>query len=102
MSTRRRYCCDVLKASLADPAVPLSESLRFREIGIDIQDGGTSFLVIQYCPWCGTRLPDSLRDEWFDRLESMGIDTDLAFGIDPPIPPEFLTDDWYRGEAEDR
>jgi len=26
------------------------------EYGIIIHDGGTSFAVIQFCPWCGKRL----------------------------------------------
>jgi hypothetical protein len=26
------------------------------EYGIIIHDGGTSFIVIQFCPWCGKRL----------------------------------------------
>jgi len=27
-----------------------------REYGIIVHDGGTSFIVIQFCPWCGNRL----------------------------------------------
>ncbi len=27
-----------------------------REYGIIIHDGGTSFTLIQFCPWCGKRL----------------------------------------------
>jgi hypothetical protein len=26
--------------------------------GIIIHDGGSSVIVIAYCPWCGTKLPD--------------------------------------------
>ena len=26
--------------------------------GIPIHDGGTSMIVIHYCPWCGVKLPD--------------------------------------------
>ncbi len=29
--------------------------------GIIIHDGGSSFSVIIYCPWCGTKLPESTR-----------------------------------------
>lgn len=28
------------------------------EYGIIIHDGGTSFSVIHFCPWCGKRLSD--------------------------------------------
>ena len=34
----------------------------FREYGLLIHDGGSSFVRIQFCPWCGSRLPESLRD----------------------------------------
>jgi hypothetical protein len=27
------------------------------EYGIIIHDGGSSYVVINYCPWCGARLP---------------------------------------------
>ena len=26
--------------------------------GLLIHDGGSSVIVISYCPWCGTRLPE--------------------------------------------
>jgi len=63
---------------------------KFREYGIKITDGGSSYLEINFCPWCGSRLPDSLRDEWFDRLEHLNID----LAIDT-IPEDFLDDRWY-------
>lgn len=25
--------------------------------GIPVHDGGTSAIAIEYCPWCGTKLP---------------------------------------------
>jgi hypothetical protein len=27
--------------------------------GIMVHDGGTSMIVIAYCPWCGTKLPEN-------------------------------------------
>jgi hypothetical protein len=35
-------------------------------------------------------LPDSLRDEWFDRLERLNIDPAIN-----TIPEDFLNDRWY-------
>lgn len=32
-----------------------------REYGLLIHDGGASMSVINYCPWCGAKLPESLR-----------------------------------------
>ena len=29
---------------------------RTKEYGVPIRDGGSSFLVMKYCPWCGKEL----------------------------------------------
>ena len=42
---------------------------KFKEYGIPVLDGGESFIVIQFCPWCGKKLPDSRREQYFDELE---------------------------------
>ena len=46
-------------------------SARLREYGLIVHDGGSSCILIQHCPWCGTRLPESRRDELYpDGLSS--------------------------------
>jgi hypothetical protein len=67
---------------------------KFREYGILYTDGGSSFQVMEYCPWCGARLPESLRGEWFDAIETMGPEPD-----DENIPKEYLSEEWH-GDAE--
>jgi hypothetical protein len=64
------------------------------EYGLIIHDGGRSYVVIAHCPWCGASLPDSKRDEWFERLEAMGLNpwTD-------EIPPEYESGAWWRAEG---
>src|SRR5687768_10538643 len=37
--------------------------------GIVLYINGTS---IYFCPWCGQRLPASLREEWYQTLYNMG------------------------------
>lgn len=27
-------------------------------VGLPVRDGGSSFVTIDFCPWCGTRLPE--------------------------------------------
>jgi hypothetical protein len=39
---------------------------KFREYGIPVLDGGTSYITLDFCPWCGTKLPESKRDAYFD------------------------------------
>ncbi len=38
-------------------------SPKFREYGLIVHDGGTAVHRIRFCPWCGTKLPESLRDQ---------------------------------------
>lgn len=72
---------------------------KFREYGILILDGGSAFQEITFCPWCGSKLPDSLRDRWFeivfDELELDGVD-------DPKLPKYMLSDLWWRNQQDDR
>jgi hypothetical protein len=35
---------------------------RFQEYGLIIHDGGSSYTRINFCPWCGTKLPESKRE----------------------------------------
>lgn len=80
--TDRKECPDCL----------LEYNGKFDEYGIIIHDGGTSVNTIQFCPWCGSRLPDSKRDRWFEELEAIGI-TDPQ---EQTISEEYLTDTWHR------
>jgi len=60
-----------------------------------IRDGGSSVMQMRFCPWCGSELPESKRDLWFDTLAGLGFD-------DPwqqPIPDEFRSDQWWRVRA---
>ena len=34
---------------------------KYDEYGIPIRDGGSSIVTIHFCPWCGTKLPESKR-----------------------------------------
>ena len=70
--------------------VPVSYCSKFREYGVDVLDGGSSFIELTFCPWCGASLPGSLRSEWFNRLEAAGIDP-----YEGKIPDEFNDERWY-------
>jgi hypothetical protein len=63
---------------------------KFDEYGIIVHDGGSSMIQIHFCPWCGTRLPESKRDQWFEELQRRGVDP-----LKGPIPPEFQDESWY-------
>jgi hypothetical protein len=66
-------------------------SAKFREYGLIVHDGGGSSISIEYCPWCGVKLPESLRDLWFDELESQGFESPF----EDAVPDKYKTDEWY-------
>jgi hypothetical protein len=84
------HCCQRMHDALVQDVAVIYIS-KYREYGIRILDGGTSFLEIEFCPWCGTRLPGSLRDAWFAEIERRGLEPDSE-----AIPPEYTTDAWWR------
>ena len=96
------HCCELMRQQVESrcdqhpnifdcPDTLVFYSPRYSEYGLIVHDGGSSSISINYCPWCGAKLPESRRDQWFDKLESMGY-SDPA---EQTIPEEFLTDAWY-------
>lgn len=79
-------CCDEMEYAVGTPEVPVEYVAKFNEFGLNVVDGGSSYLLLSYCPWCGRELARSLRDEWFEALESLGIDS---------IPTEFTDERWF-------
>lgn len=63
---------------------------KFDEYGILIHDGGTAKASISFCPWCGTKLPDSRRDQWFGELERLGLDPDTD-----ELPVRMMDAGWW-------
>jgi hypothetical protein len=70
----RQHCCERMEEGLkldcsqhADefecPDSLVYYADRSNEYGLIVHDGGTSYIVIRYCPWCGAKLPESKRHE---------------------------------------
>ncbi|MDH3257315.1 MAG: hypothetical protein OEM27_06830 [Nitrospinota bacterium] len=95
-----QHCCKEMWALIQDEPVdglsegdtPIGFIPKFREYGLKIPgDGISARQDIRYCPWCGFQLPKSLRDQWFDILEKLGIDDPWV----QEIPGEFKTEEWW-------
>lgn len=85
-------CCDSFKKSLDDEDIPLRYIPKYREFSIVILDGGSSSQEIHFCPWCGKKLPKSLRDLWFDTVwDKLNLDGPE----DPRLPDEYKSEDWW-------
>jgi hypothetical protein len=97
-----QHCCEAMTRRLdwrcdthADryDCADASFTAKFQEYGLIIHDGGSSSIVISYCPWCGARLPASQRDRWFTEMERVGIDPWTG-----DIPAEYQDDRWMHSE----
>lgn len=64
---------------------------KFNEYGLKILDDGSSYIITQFCPWCGEKLPESKRDQWFEEVERLGIDP--WTGV---VPEKYQTDEWSK------
>src|ERR1700761_6396642 len=89
------YCCGALNYQIEDKYCPIKYNERWREYSVR-DFSSTSLSLMMFCPNCGTKLPFSVRDEWFDILEQ-------EYGLEDPmkddkkkIPKEFLTDEWWK------
>ncbi len=92
---KKPYCCSNLYQEILSDGSLLDYYTKFREYGIKVQKYAT-VMLIDYCLFCGTQFPMSVRNEWFDILEK-------EYGLESPyeedkkkIPKEFLTDEWWK------
>ncbi len=85
------HCCEQMERHISEEEVAIVYVPEFRVYGIKILDGGTSYQRIHYCPWCGQKLPESLRLRWFEIIRGLGFE----WG-DPDIPAKYLSEAWWR------
>jgi hypothetical protein len=88
------YCCLTMDAELSKEGAILYYDPQYREYGVDLLERGG--MLIDYCMFCGKKLPISVRDEWFGILEN-------EYGLEWPdskdkkkVPQEFWTDEWWK------
>jgi hypothetical protein len=94
--TSFKFCCDRMRDAVNNPEIPIVYTPKFREFGVRVLDGGTSTIELLYCPWCGQKLPSSLRDRWFEELDRLGFDP-----IAEDVPAEFRDSRWYLDRQND-
>ena len=91
------FCCKDMKIFLDDPRNTIEYKEVFREYFISFVDRPWIIIFI-YCPWCGKKLPNSLREEFFNTLEKeYNIETDIGeYKERTDIPKEFKSDEWWK------
>jgi hypothetical protein len=92
MKPKFQHCCASMRYYLnnSSGANGIEFVPKFREYGITVPGQTTSITLIEFCPWCGTKLPSTLRMQWFERIDELGIDE-----AKDPVPKELQTDAWY-------
>lgn len=89
------HYCDMMALYLKEGDVAIGYFPRFREYGVSVLDGGTSFITLKYRPWCAAKLPSSLRDRWFREIRRLGLDPEFD-----AIPTEYQDDSWWRAKKK--
>jgi hypothetical protein len=84
-----------MDTELAKAGTIIHYSSRYREYGVTIPKS-TGCMLMDFCMFCGKKLPTSLRDEWFDILEQeYGLERPIS-GDKKKVPKEFLSDEWWK------
>ena len=94
MTDKNTHCCEQMQNQIATGELHLVYLPKFREYGIDYADGGTSLQVINFCPWCGSKLPSPLRTQWFAQLDRLGLE------LEDELPAELKSDVWWRNNGK--
>lgn len=86
------YHCDIHDDIFDCPDALIFYDKRFDEYGIIIHDGGKAYIKIEYCPWCGKKLPETKDDLWLEELEKLGFSNPF----EENIPEKFNSDKWWK------
>jgi hypothetical protein len=90
------FCCNAMREGVEDiGAIYYSKISRSYAILCPKSQDGT-YATIKHCPWCGSRLPTDLDNQWFEVLETEYGLTDPCGDDEDKVPPEFHTDEWWK------
>lgn len=96
------HMCEEMASEFDDPCVMIAYLPHVREYGIrrlkvgrPVDHQPLAIYPIRYCPWCGRKLPSSLRVKWEGELAKRGLSPDS-----PDIPKTFLTERWWLPPAK--
>lgn len=93
MAYHANYRCSSHPDPWDCPSVLIAYIDQYDEYGIPIRDGSGSYWKIDNCPWCGSKLPESKREQWIKKLRGLGFD---PFSEYDRIPVEYKSSRWYR------
>lgn len=93
---KSEHCCALMADFIDDKRIPIDYTPSLREYYIPLVRKTAKQLMF-YCPWCGVKLPTSLRDEWFDILRNeYSIDDLCDTKNEDSFLQEFKSDIWWK------
>ena len=93
---KAEHCCGQMARYICDPRINVHYCSKYREYAIYLQDSPAKQCLF-YCPWCGKKLPEDLRGEYFRVLdEEYKIDDPRDVEQSRLIPEEFKSDKWWK------
>ncbi|MGC2310117.1 MAG: hypothetical protein WA432_00655 [Candidatus Babeliaceae bacterium] len=94
---KHNHCCDMMTECTHDSRVPLNYQPQFRRYIVSLTGPNADFRQILFCPWCDTKLPESLEDTYYEILDKeYGLTQGLDIQNDRRIPQEFKSDEWWK------
>lgn len=104
------HCCKFITMMLEDGRIPIRYLPIFREYRLMETEESSRFLGyrfpknpflfglnLQYCPWCGRRLPSSLQKEWEDEVLRFDPEASSNMILEADnLPERLLGEEWWR------
>ncbi len=94
--TKNDFCCEEMSQHLSRGELHFHYRDDVRAYLIDyLEEAGGGAQLINYCPWCGSKLPKAL---FFEKADAIKNDTGLEITCfnESLIPSEFESDEWWK------
>ncbi len=89
------WCCSGMILGLEESAIVYRDQMRL--FGLNSTGDPLWPLAIDYCPFCGIKLPRHLIEEWNTLLDELGLTEELTKDeADRNIPAEMNTGEWWK------
>lgn len=85
------HCCNLLRRYISDDSVAITYHPCVREYSIEIKTSSIAVILIDYCPWCGQKLQESLRDIFCEEIRELGLEP-----FDDNLPKKYMSDEWWQ------
>ena len=89
---KHEFCCNEMYNAVVDNIVDYEKMDR----SYDLPCKNGTVKEIAFCPWCGSKLPKDLIDEYYEILEKEFNITVVDHTHFSNVPEEFKTDEWWK------